>query len=213
MFYQLPICLKIFNNNAYNDNTIGGKIMAKVRPPRKKETLDLAATAVKILKKSDSPLSLKELLEKINSLPEVKKTISLSNLHNELNFDGRFVFLKNQGWLLKTQVPDLERDFEDFDLLEEEYQPSKDDYEWDEEDEDDEEDLLVPFDEDLGLDIDDLDDELDDDLEDLEDIDGLDDELDPIDDLEDFEDLDDLDEVEEIDIDDIDEDDEDDPII
>ncbi|MFP4456529.1 MAG: hypothetical protein ACLFPS_02620 [Clostridia bacterium] len=183
--------------------------MAKVRPPRKKESLDLAATAAKTLKKSDAPLSLKNLLEKINSLPEVKKTISISNLHNELNFDGRFVFLKGQGWLLKTQVPDLERDeFEDFDLLEEEYQPSKEDYEWDDEDEDEDEDdeeLLVPFDEDLEIDIDDLDDdlnegldedlddELDDELDDvIDELEELDDEVDPIDDLEDFEDFEDF---------------------
>jgi len=209
MFYQLPISLKNLNNNVYNENTIGGNVMAKVRPPRKKETLDLAATAVKILKKSDSPLSLKELLGRINSLAEVKKKVSLSNLHNELNFDGRFVFLKNQGWLLKTQVPDLERDFEDFNLLEEEYQPSKKDYEWDEDDEDDE-DLLVPFDEDLDIDIDSLDDELNDDLEDLEDIDDLDEAIDPIEGLEDFEDLD---EIEDLELDDLDEDDENDPII
>lgn len=182
--------------------------MAKVRPPRKKEPLDLAATAVKILKKTKAPLSLKKLLEKINSLPEIKKTISLSNLHNELNFDGRFVFLKNQGWLLKTQVPDLERDeLEDFDLVE-------DDYEWDvekdDDEDDDEDDLLVPFDEDLEIDIDEIDDDLDDTLDDvIDDLEDIDDEIDPLEDLSDFEDLEDLENIEDADL----EKDDDNPIL
>lgn len=173
---------------------MGGRKMGKIRPPRKKETLDLASTTVKILKKADSPLTLNFLFEKINSLPEVKRNISLSALHNELNFDGRFVFIKGQGWLLKTQVPDLKREYDDFDILEKSYQPNKIMSLWttnddDSEDKDDDE-LLVPFDDDLDIDIEEIDEVLEEDYDSIDDIEDFKD-LDELEDLDEFEEEDD----------------------
>lgn len=201
--YQFKIEYKLKNITKLQE---GGKKMSKRRPPRKKEVLDLASTTVKILKKTDSPLTLNFLFEKINSLPEVKTAVSLSALHNELNFDGRFVFIKGQGWLLKTQVPDLKRDYDDFDILEKNYLPTQNISLWTTNDDDDniedkdDDELLVPFDDELDIDIEEID-EIDEDLEE---------DYDSIDDLEDLEDFEDLDEYE--DLDEVEEDDYEDPI-
>src|SRR5690554_539309 len=107
MFYREAIILLTIYFTYFLGGTL---IMSKVRPPRKKQTLDIPGTAVKILKKADKPLMLKDLHEIFNNLDEVKNAVTLSVLHNELNFDGRFIFLKNQGWVLKTQAPEDESD-------------------------------------------------------------------------------------------------------
>ncbi len=164
--------------------------MVKNRPPKRKNIVDPTNIAAKILRRENIALSLSALLEKVNASQDMISPISLSSLHNELNLDGRFIFLKGLGWMLKTQVADLEKELDGIDLLEDNYQPQKTDYAWlnielegdlDEEEEEDEEELLVPYDSDLDLDnVDDLDADLDDDVEHDDDdkINDIDDELD-----------------------------------
>ncbi|QOR34115.1 DNA-directed RNA polymerase subunit delta [Clostridium sp. 'deep sea'] len=122
----------------------------KQRPPRKKKRIDLPGAAYQALKKSDKALSLKELYYLIEKSLVDKYHISISALHTELNLDGRFIFLSDKTWALKSQVPHLKRkNYDEIDLLEVEYEPVKEDYKWtkDEEDSaDDESELLVPYD-------------------------------------------------------------------
>lgn len=127
----------------------------KVRPPRRKERFDIPDSAYQALKKVGHPLPLKELINIIENLTDISPNLSLSALHTELNLDGRFIFLSDRKWALKSQVPHLRRrPIADLNLLEEEYEPLKDDYKWkkdtvdSDDDTDDESELLVPYDED-----------------------------------------------------------------
>ena len=122
----------------------------KQRPPRKKKRLDLPGVAYKALKAAEKSLSLKELYNLVEKSLSEKYDLSLGALHTELNLDGRFIFLDDRTWALKTQVPHLKRkEHEELDLLEVEYQPVKEDYKWSKDEEDtpdDESELLVPYD-------------------------------------------------------------------
>lgn len=147
---------------------------------KKKKKTTVVDAALQVLRERREPMSFKELIEQAFQLMGKEIEGKLSHYHTEINMDRRFAHMGNTQWGLKEWAP-VKRSTELIagQLPEHHYQPSVDDYLWDDEEEEDpdaeEAELLVPGDDDLDyedeeeatLDINDLDlpEEMDEDSE------------------------------------------------
>lgn len=105
--------------------------------------------AIQVLRQNQQPMNFKDLITQAFNLLGKEPEGKLSHYHTEINMDRRFVAMGKGQWGLREWVPKEQRRpavAPSSHLRESDYQPTAEDYLWDEEEEDidDESELLVP---------------------------------------------------------------------